>query len=336
MNRPQTTKRRMALACLMMTPLLVGAGPTPFLGRWALDLPGGAGWLEVRQEAGYLDADILWFGGSVVPVSNVFLDGEHLLVEQILKTEHSPLEADGSPRVLSRIRRIDLELRGDGVLEGNATTPRPDGLGVERMAFAATRIPALPAPPKLDELRFGEPVSLFNGRDLTGWELTSPSSGNGWAARDGVLVNDPDAAGKKHTSNLRTTDTFSDFRLTLDVNVPEGSNSGVYLRGIYEVQIFDSHGRKVDNHHMGAIYSRITPITAAEKPAGTWQDLDVTLRQRHVTVKLNGQTIIDNLPLPGVTGGAMWADESRPGPILLQGDHGPVSYRNVILHPILD
>ena len=130
------------------------------------------------------------------------------------------------------------------------------------------------------------------------------------------------------------TATFEDFNLKLEVNVPKGSNSGVYLRGIYEVQVMDSYGRELDSHNMGGLYSRITPSEAAEKPAGEWQSMDITLFERHLTVKLNGKTIIDNQPVKGVTGGALTSDQFSPGPILLQGDHGKVSYRNIILRPI--
>ena len=135
--------------------------------------------------------------------------------------------------------------------------------------------------------------------------------------------------------NLRTVEEFEDFNLKTDVNIPEGSNSGIYLRGIYEVQVEDSYRRDVDSHNMGAIYSRITPTVSAERPAGEWQTFDITLCDRHVNVILNGMTIIDNQPLLGVTGGALKADEFLPGPIYLQGDHGKVFYRHMVLTPIL-
>ena len=130
--------------------------------------------------------------------------------------------------------------------------------------------------------------------------------------------------------------TFEDFNLKLGVSIPEGNNSGIYLRGIYEVQVYDSYGKDLDSHHMGAVYSRITPEISAEKPAGDWQSFDITLCKRHITVILNGQIIIDNHPLLGVTGGALTADEFSPGPIYLQGDHGKVSYRNIVLTPIIN
>ena len=159
-----------------------------------------------------------------------------------------------------------------------------------------------------------------------------------WSAEGGVLSNRPPkrAPGTpaKRTANLRTEREFEDFNVKLEVNVPAGSNSGVYLRGLYEVQVADSHGKALDSHNMGAIYSRLTPAVAAEKLAGEWQTLELTLVDQHATVVLNGRVIIDNQPLLGVTGGALGWDPLRPGPILLQGDHGPVSYRNLVLRPV--
>jgi len=123
--------------------------------------------------------------------------------------------------------------------------------------------------------------------------------------------------------------------LKLEVRVQKNGNSGIYLRGIYEVQVSETHGKPLDSHNMGAIYSRITPTAAAEKPAGEWQTLDITLVDRHVTVILNGTKIVDNQPLAGCTGGALWSDVTKPGPIYLQGDHTSVEYRNLALRPRL-
>ena len=101
------------------------------------------------------------------------------------------------------------------------------------------------------------------------------------------------------------------------------------------MQVLDSYGRPLDSHNMGAIYSRITPTESAEKPAGQWQTLDITLVERHATVILNGKKIIDNQPLLGCTGGALWSDPFRPGPIYLQGDHTGANYRNIVLRPVV-
>jgi hypothetical protein len=115
----------------------------------------------------------------------------------------------------------------------------------------------------------------------------------------------------------------------------KGGNSGVYLRGIYEVQVADTYGKPLDPHNMGGIYSRIKPTASAEKPAGEWQTMDITLVDRHVTVVLNGTKTIDNQPVLGCTGGALWSDVTRPGPIYLQGDHTGIEYRNIVLKPVL-
>lgn len=143
--------------------------------------------------------------------------------------------------------------------------------------------------------------------------------------------------GKPHKAygNLRTDREFEDFNLTLETRLSPKGNSGIYLRGIYEVQVADTFGHGLDSHNMGGVYSRITPTEAAEKPAGEWQTMDITLVNRHVTVILNGKKIIDNQPLLGCTGGALWSDVLRPGPLYLQGDHTGVEYRNIVLRPVV-
>jgi len=326
----------LGLVALTLTGSLL-ADPQPYLGRWALFLPNGAGWLEVRQEQGFLDADILWYGGSVVPVDNIFLDGQRLIVTRNQPVVRKKDQAGKAIRTQTITTRLELQVQGDQ-MTGKVLEPQKSGEGVTATDFTGKRIPPVPARPDLSKLKFGDPIALLNGKDLTGWTLTNPKQVNGWTAKDGVLVNNPvQQEGKPHVSygNLRTEKTFEDFNLKLEVSVPKGSNSGVYLRGIYEIQVADTYGRPLDSHNMGGVYSRITPTVAAEKPAGEWQSLDMTLADRHITVILNGQKIIDNQPVLGCTGGALTADEFSPGPIYLQGDHGTVSYRNIVLRPIV-
>ena len=308
-----------------------------FLGRWALYLEGGAGWLEVRQEKNYLDADILWYGGSVVPVDNVVLYNNTLVITRNRQIERKKDEEGNPIRTQTLTSLLELKLK-EGDLIGKLISPKKDGIGVEVNEFTGKKIPDLPPAPDLSAIKFGEAIKLFNGKDLTGWELINPENKNGFKVENGALVNNPvQVQGQPHIhyGNLRTVEKFEDFNLKLQVNVPKGSNSGIYLRGIYEVQVYDSYKKGLDSHHMGAIYSRIAPTIAAEKPAGVWQDFDITLCDRHVTVILNGKKIINNQPLLGVTGGALTADEFSPGPIYFQGDHGNVSYRNIILTPVV-
>jgi hypothetical protein len=312
----------------------------PFLGMWALTLDyenNIAGWLEVRQEDGYLDADMLWRWGSVSPVGHTMVVSDALLLVQ--GREVVRRKAGQPDRKLYPVQWFEVTRAGADEIRGVANFPNRDGIGVETVSFTGKRIPPEGPPPKIKKSMLGDPVELLNGTDLEGWELNEKDASNGWSVVDGVLVNNPvrkEGEARKPFGNLRTRATFEDFNLQLEVNVPKGSNSGVYLRGIYEIQVMDSYGRELDPHNMGALYSRITPGEAAEKPAGEWQKMDITLYKRFLTVKLNGKTIIDNQPVKGVTGGALTSDQFSPGPILLQGDHGPVSYRNMVLRPIAE
>jgi hypothetical protein len=324
---------------LWITCVSVPAAETtnPYVGRWALTIPGGgAGWLGVTQEDGYLDAAILWGGGSVVPVASVYVDNDTLFVTRVRKVKRKD-DAGETIRTHTFTETITANISGDK-LDFEQVRPRLDGKGVDRRAFTGKRIAPLPAKPDLSKAKYGKPIVLFNGKNLDGWKLTNPNKANGWSVVDGVLVNRPiQHEGKPHISygNLCTVERFEDFNLKLEVNVPKKGNSGIYLRGIYEVQVSDSYGKDPDSHNMGAIYSRITPSISAEKPAGRWQTMNITLLDRHVTVELNSKVIIDNEPLLGCTGGALWSDESRPGPIYLQGDHRAVDYRNIVLTPII-
>jgi hypothetical protein len=338
------------IAALLSALLMMDAVPSsaqdntaaPFLGMWALSLDysdNNAGWIEVRQQDGYLDASILWRWGSVYNAGFVFvMDGELFLTntQELVRGK----DAEGKPvKTQQQVNWLQLRKDGDDVVTGFSITPNSNGIGVDVVSFTGKRIPPAGEAPDLTQVKYGKEIELFNGKDLEGWELTDPNATNGWKVVDGVLVTDPvqPKTGKHITyGNLRTKQEFEDFNLTLEVNVPAESNSGVYLRGIYEVQVFDSFGKELDPHNMGALYSRITPSVAAEKPAGQWQKLDITLCKRHLTVVLNGTTIIDNQPIKGVTGGALTADEFSPGPIYLQGDHGKVSYRNIVLKPIME
>ncbi|HRE80860.1 MAG TPA: DUF1080 domain-containing protein [Opitutaceae bacterium] len=308
------------------------------LGRWALTIPGGAaGWLELEKKNGWYDGSILWGGGSVLPVANVVIADGVATVTRVREVQRK----DASGKVI-RTQQVTetITARAEGdTLKLTRVAPRGNSEGFDRAEFTGKRIPALPSAPNLSKVKFGEPISLLNGRDLSGWSLKEKDMPSAWKIKNGALVNEPapqvDGQPKVRYANLRTDREFEDFNLKLEVNIPQGSNSGIYLRGIYEVQVFDSYQKPLDSHHMGAIYSRIVPAVAAEKPPGEWQTLDITLVDRHATVILNGKTIIDNAPLEGVTGGAMWSDQFRPGPLYLQGDHGAVSYRNIVIRPVV-
>ena len=291
---------------------------SPFIGRWALTIPGGgAGWLGVEEKGGELHGSLLWGGGSVLPVQSVKIEGDTLTVTRLSNqvTDTITAQVSGDELKLATVKK-----KGDGKEFGRAE-------------FTGKRIPAIPPAPDLSKVKFGDPIPLFNGKDLDGWKLVNPKSDNGWSVADGLLLNRVEPG--KHLGNLRTEREFEDFNLKLETRTQANSNSGIYLRGIYEIQVAESFGKPLDPHNMGALYSRITPSVAAEKPIGEWQTFDITLVDRHVTVILNGQTIIDNQPVLGCTGGALTSDEMKPGPLMLQGDHTNIDYRNIVLRPVV-
>ena len=166
---------------------------------------------------------------------------------------------------------------------------------------------------------------LFNGKDLTGWKMQGTKP---WEVKNGILTGPGGAA------NLISEDTFSDFKLYAEFRIPEGSNSGIYLRGRYEVQIQDDYGKAPSNILFGGVYGFITPNQMAAKKAGEWQTYEITLIGNRITVVANGITIITEQIIPGITGGALDSAEGDPGPIMLQGDHGPVEFRRVMIMPL--
>jgi hypothetical protein len=312
---------------------------TRFLGQWTIDImPSQVGWLEVRQENGYIDADLLWGGGSVLPVPYIYLSGDVLYVGRapgryVRKKDENGNEA----RIHNYPAWVEIKREGDNIA-GFLLRPKSSGIGFDSTAIKGTLLPDVPPAPDLSKIKFGEPIQLLNNNDLTGWKPVEQTRTNGWSVVNGVLVNDPvqkEGAPPVRYGNIRTEKEFKDFNIKLEVNVPAHSNSGVYLCGRYEIQVSDSYGLPLDPHNMGALYSRITPSVSAEKPAGEWQSLDITLCDRHLTVILNGKKIIDNQPVYGPTGGALTSDVFAPGPIYLQGDHGKVSYRNIVLTPVV-
>jgi hypothetical protein len=278
----------------------------PVIGRWDLTVQGPKApypsWLEVSLSGTRtLVGRFVGGGGSARPISRVeFRDGTvHFSIPPQWEKETSDLVFDG-------------KLSGD-VLEGTIVNPAG-----ERHRFTGRRAPSLrrSAAPA-----WGGEEPLFNGKDLAGWTTFGGTSQ--WVAEDGILKN------VKSGANLVTNAKFNDFKLHVEVNLPKGSNSGIYLRGRYEVQVDDSTDPELSSVHMGGVYGFLVPNENASRGPGVWQTFDITLVGRRVNVVLNGKTIICDQIIPGITGGAIDSDEGAPGPIYLQGDHGAVQYRNL-------
>lgn len=214
----------------------------------------------------------------------------------------------------------DMQFRGKKEGERlNGTMVYTNGKTYE---WTATRAPKLAV---IDNPKWGKTQKLFNGKNLAGWKFEGE---NQWKVIDGILISE------KSGVNLVTEEKFTDFKLYAEFRYPEGSNSGLYLRGRYEVQIADNKGSDPSSILFAGVYGLLTPNEMVAKAAGEWQTYDITLIGRKVTIVANGKTVISEQNIPGMTGGALDNDEVAPGPIMIQGDHGPIEFRQLEITPI--
>lgn len=284
---------------------------SPFAGRWDLTVSRPdltfPSWLELTETGSGWEGRFVGIWGSARPIPNIRIEGDALAFSL-------PPQYEGFPH--------DLAFTGtlaDGRLSGETNT-KEGGTA----CWVGVRAPDLKPSPNPSE---GAPVSLI-GDGLVGWAPRSPEMANHWSNVNGELVNA--AVG----TDLITTAHYRDFRLVAEYSYPQGSNSGIYLRGRYEFQILDDFGASPSPGSSGAIYGFLVPTVNAIKPFGERNVVEITLLGRAITVVLNGITIHDGLEIPGITGGAMDSLEGEPGPILLQGDHGPVTFHRLVLTPL--
>ena len=306
-----------------------------FLGAWAFVLPdGNPAWLKLADDESQLKGALLWSVGSAKPVNSVTIEDGKLTFER--KVSWKPYGESIVKRVVSPFHGVlkdgKLHLRFTQVAATKDTDP-------ENIALVGKLIPPPPPNPDLSKVKFGKAVELFNGKDLTGWRISNPKKKNGWGVSDGVLTNSTpkqDFAAYGEYGNLITDRKFTDFELTIEYNVPPRGNSGIYLRGMYEAQVVDRDSRMQGIQGPGAIFGRIPPSKNAGNPGGEWNTYVLTLVDRHITVLLNNEKVIDNQLLEGCTGGGIQANDTLPGPIFLQGDHTAVKYRNIRLRPVIE
>lgn len=283
-----------------------GSAQSPVAGRWDLTVTDGQArwpmWLEVTMGASW-QGRLQGRSGHALALSRLVVEGPIV---------RFPMPGGSSQAPTPEFAAI---VTGDDLL---GELIHPDGT---RRTVKGKRAPTLA---RSGSPVWGQPIDLLGG-GLDGW--TARGSTNGWTLLAGELVNRPPS------SDLITRQKFTDFRLHVEVNVPPGGNSGIYLRGRYEVQVQDDFGKPPYDRGMGGIYGQVSPMVQPALPAGEWQVFDITLVGRHVTVVLNGVRMIDRAEIPGITGGALDSDEGAPGPIMLQGDHSGVRYRNIRVTP---
>jgi hypothetical protein len=289
--------------CLL--PAFAQKAASPFVGRWDFNTrPQQANWLGVTQKDGALE---VWFqptGGNVrqLKEADFKVEGSHLT----LNIERANAK---NPALI-----WELDAAGDKL---TGVQKR----GTNELALAGVRAPELKRNPPA---AWTDPEPLFNGKDLTGWEPTDPAQ-NHWVVQNGELLNTTKGA------NLRGTRKFDDFKLHIEVNCPDDANSGVYLRGRYEMQLeYEPLEKNPPERRIGSIYGFLAPNPTVPRTPGQWETFDITLVGRTVTIMHNGTLTIDRKEIPGVTGGALDANEGEPGTFYIQGDHtGGLRFRNI-------
>ncbi len=283
---------------------------TSYAGRWDLTLRTPIreqpSWILVTEDKGRLEGLMVGLWGHATPTEIQIKDGQ---------IEFAMPKGEGFPEgTLFSGRLAGAELVGTATTFNGAS-----------WRWTGRRAPSLA---RSSTPRWGEPIRLFDGKDLAGWTFVDPTQAGIWSIEDGTLV--------KHGrgSEIVTTSRFRDFKLHVEFNCGPMANSGVYLRGRYEVQIETNAAQESPNRRMGAVYGFIAPEPAVPRTPNVWQSYDITLVGRTVTVVNDGRTVIDSRQIPGITGGAIDSNEGAPGPIYLQGtEDGRVAFRNIVITP---
>lgn len=285
-----------------------------FLGRWNLTGTGEDAnriyWLEVTEQSGQLSGKFLNRGGSPVSLAVVKVENTELIFQMAPGRNNQP----GT--------EFHAKLQGDKLVGSHQERDRT-------INWVGVRPPKWPASDANAKHKYGKPVELFDGKSIDAFDYQPSQYPIKWAVEDGILTNAPP------TRNLISKQKFKDFRIQAEYKLDQRSNSGIYLRGRYELQVLDDYGKPPEEHGHMAIYAWVAPRVNASKPAGEWQTMEAVIVGNRVTVTLNGQKVHDNAEIQAITGGALDADELAPGPILIQGDHTKVSFRRITVTPIL-
>jgi len=307
-----------SLVLFVLSAAAAFAASSPFDGRWDITIKGDsarAWWLGLEgvgtpAATGTFVSD---YWGDLNMIDEISVNGDRLT----FGFRHKEGGREIHDIYLARIE--------SGKLIGTATR---EGSPAPATQWTGVRAPVIRE--KDDgSWREGKPIAIFDTRTTSGWRSLTPDKPFGWNVEDGILKS---AGG---ASNLISEQKFWNFKLHVEFRLAKDSNSGLGLRARYEVQILDDYGRPPNKHGNGALYSRILPSENASKPAGEWQTYDIRLVGRLVTVVLNGRQVIDKGEIEGLTAIASNADEGQPGPLILQGDHGPVEFRAIVLTPLV-
>ena len=282
----------------------------PLEGRWDLEMEFEGktepSWLEVRHSGNEtLVGRFVFAFGSARPVAEIKMHGNKFSF-----TIPPQWEPAGNDMVFHG-ELIDDSIKGTMIYTDGSI-----------IVWKGVRAPSMKV---IDNPKWGKSIALFNGNDLSGWHADGE---NQWVVKNGLLTS------PKSGANLISDEKFSDFKLHTEFRYPEGSNSGIYLRGRYEIQIADNKGLEPMDIYFGGVYGFLEPNENASKNHGEWQTYDITFIGQRVTIIANGKTIINDQTIPGITGGALDSKEGEPGSFMIQGDHGPVEFRKFVVTPI--
>lgn len=300
------------LLATCLAPVAIGQAQSPFAGRWNLTGIGADAdhiyWLEIKDDAGKLSGMFLNRGGSPVPLFVAKVENGELIFQTGSAARPGP--------------EFRARLKADGKLAGSGVE------GARKVMWEGAHPPVWPAANANGTHTYGSPVVLFDGTSLDAWGVQDPTKPMNWSIVDGSMTNGD------HANNLVSKMKFRDFKVHAEYRLVEDSNSGIYLRGRYELQVMMDFGKPPESHGHMSIYSWVAPLVNATKPVGEWQVADAVIVGNKVTAVLNGQTVQNNTTIQAITGGALDADETAPGPLMIQGDHSKVWYRKVTVTPI--
>jgi hypothetical protein len=293
-------------------PTVNGSGAAgAYLKRWDLTVRTPTrerpSWIEISAAHGRIEGLMVGLWGHATPTGEVRIQSGE--IELAVPTD------EGFPDGTTLHGRLV-----GGKLVGTLTAP-------SGASWTWSGHPA-PALEQTGTPKWGKPIRLFDGKDLAGWTFTDPTQASSWSVRDGALVK------LGRGSEIVTISKFRDFKLHVEFNCGPMANSGVYLRGRYEVQIETNAAQEPPNRRMGSVYGFLAPEPPLPSTPNVWQSYDITLVGRTVTVVADGRTIIDHRKITGVTGGALNTEEGSPGPVYLQGaEDGRVAFRNIVITP---
>jgi hypothetical protein len=304
---------RLLSGVLLLAVVPAFCAPSDFNGRWDITDSGArAWWVELTgvgtpQAAGKF---VSAFGGDMNKITTIEAKTDEL-------TFTIAPNGQGAKKI------YHARLAG-GKLEGTAETEGKSDL----VKWTGVRAPVITD--KDDgSWKEGKPIELFNGKDISGWKALNPSVEMKWSVVDGIMRNAPP------TTDLISEQKFWNFKLHVDFRIVQRSNSGIGLRGRYEVQILDDYGKPAGTHGAAALYSRVAPSVNASKPPGEWQSYDIRLVGRQLTVVFNGTKVLDKVEVEGLTAIATNADEGEPGPFIIQGDHSYVEIKSFVVTPLV-